>query len=272
MVTHRAMHWTISILTFVFLCGCDKVADSGKPNQEGRNEGSTDVQLLNLTRATITRHVFTESGGPPETTVIEAPGEVIRLAGFFPGLGTGKSSDDASTWEPECDIVFERRSGAPLRISTDIEGVWSEGRGDWPLKAGFREYLEERFKTPPAKESPFVEARITQYFTLALRAEDQAHLDSPKKTVVKSSKEVQRLAAFFPSMGEGKKTPDGRSGGWITFARIEFVLRTHGAVNSVSVDPDLEEWAEGEGDWPLSDEFGPFLFRLLEKEEAQQPN
>ena len=84
----------------------------------------------------------------------------------------------------------------------------------------------------------------------------------PAHVEVTDASEVNRLASFFPGLGEDRKS--GKAGNWMAQVRIEFLTKG-GKSLIVLVDPDFECWNEGgHGDWNLSSEFKPYLLKLLE--------
>ena len=82
--------------------------------------------------------------------------------------------------------------------------------------------------------------------------------------------EVNRLAAYFPDAGQGKKS--NSAGGWMLFAEIEFET-FDGKKVEVGVDPAMAEWAEKHGDWPIADaeKFRPYFLNLL-RTELREPD
>jgi hypothetical protein len=105
------------------------------------NSPSAEGQFVN---AVITRYLSYE-GRPiqPVTTVITKPSELENLSSYFPQMGQGKKSAVAGGWIAFATIEFHRK-GTPksliARVDPSFE-LWTEGKGDWPLKAGLRDYF-----------------------------------------------------------------------------------------------------------------------------------
>lgn len=232
-------------------------------------------------RATITRS-FTvpDADGASDlldqsvVTVVSKPEDVAKLAAFFPGAGQGKKSDWAGGWIPYAEIELERSNGETVRITFDPQfELWAErenGHGDWPLDSKFQPYflslLKETDAVPPAEAgAQFLEATIERFYTLEPDKDDRRHLENSTVTAVDDPEAVAKLAAFFMGMGEGKESDV--AAGWEEFAKITFV-RPNGDEVPVSVSFYLEEWSEGEGDWPLSRKFEPYFLDLLRKAES----
>ncbi|MCY2932208.1 MAG: HEAT repeat domain-containing protein, partial [Planctomycetota bacterium] len=79
--------------------------------------------------------------------------EIETLAGFFPGMGTGLGSPRAGGWETAMEILFHSPDGKSIRVTVSPEGeaptVWSEGKGEWPVRGNIkvqREALRKRAK------------------------------------------------------------------------------------------------------------------------------
>lgn len=73
--------------------------------------------------------------------------EIETLARFFPGLGKGRKSPRAAGWVAAIVIVFHSSDGKMIRVTVSPEGedptVWSEGRGDWPVKGNIKVQMEK---------------------------------------------------------------------------------------------------------------------------------
>ncbi len=109
----------------------------------------------------------------------------------------------------------------------------------------------------------FVRAEVT------IRFPTDANLELGTKVVTDAEK-VKRLAAFFPGVGEGRSS--SMAGGWTADGTIEF-FPSNGKSISVAFDSCFEYWSEypqGDGDWPLADEFRSYLVELM-KERDNRP-
>jgi len=97
-------------------------------------------------KAQITQHFDTDGRFFVEgrKLTIEDASEIERLTGFFPGIGKGKRSDRAGSWEGCAIIRFHRRSGRTARVTTDYRD-WSEGHGDWPVHGKLAGFIENKF-------------------------------------------------------------------------------------------------------------------------------
>ncbi len=112
---------------------------------------------------------------------------------------------------------------------------------------------------PSPTETPldqYLTATVVQYLDL----ETQQPLDAPVRTLITDTKEVARLSAFFPDMGQGKESSE--SGVWQPAATIEFELSREFSV-LVKVSPNLDNWTEGTGDWTLKPDFAAYFKKLL---------
>jgi RNA polymerase sigma factor (sigma-70 family) len=85
---------------------------------------------------------------------------VAKLAGFFPGVGTGRESPIAGGWIPVASIKFVRQDGkAPVTVNIAPGfDLWSEGPGDWKTKPGLQAFIEQ-LTNPPAAATPQVWSR-----------------------------------------------------------------------------------------------------------------
>ena len=87
-------------------------------------------------------------------------------------------------------------------------------------------------------------------------------------TTIMDPEDLKRLAAFFPGLGEGKTGQTFAS--WEPDGTIEF-FRSNGESMGVAFGADFKYWAEypqGQGDWPLSAEFRPYLVKSVKGEEG----
>ena len=110
--------------------------------------------------------------------------------------------------------------------------------------------------------SQFVKAKITRYYKTPEGVPQQ---DSREIT---GSKEVNRLASYFP--GLGKKRESNYGSGWQKSADIWF-FRDDGSSIRLSVAPALDTWAEGNGEWPVRDakKFQAYFRKLFEEHEKK---
>ena len=121
-------------------------------------------------------------------------------------------------------------------------------------------------KTVSSTATPkYVRAAITSYYTLERLRSEQTHRDASASITITDLDEVKRLASYFSDAGHGKES--GIGGGWMRFADIAFET-VDGKKVKVVLDPDLEVWAEGHGEWPIADaeKFRPYFLNLLRKE------
>ncbi|MEX1229643.1 MAG: hypothetical protein WEB58_05365 [Planctomycetaceae bacterium] len=204
-------------------------------------------------------------------TVLDDARQIARLASFFPDAGTGKESNTASLWYPFAEIEFVRDDGEPVKVQVSADfSTWDEGRmSDWDLPAEFGPYFLKLLQTAKSEmesdaQSPFVKATIEYYFSLEDKQEDRKRLDERMAVVVEDPEEVIRLASFFVNVGRGKES--NMAGPWEASAKIVLV-RKNGDEVKVTLSFDLQEWSEGQGDWPLSRKFEPYFLDLLRSKE-----
>ena len=96
---------------------------------------------------------------------------------------------------------------------------------------------------------------------------DSRGADDRREITISNPKEIARLASFFPGLGEGRESPEAAASE--AYGKLRFVKNT-GAEQRVSASFEFDTWSEGEGDWLLSEKFGPFFLGLLERAEAKQ--
>lgn len=115
-------------------------------------------------------------------------------------------------------------------------------------------------KKQPARQ--FVKVKITRYYKTPEGAPQQ---DSREIT---DPKEVNRLASFFPGLGEKRESDYGS--GWLKSADIWFYRDAENSVR-ISVAPALDTWAEGNGEWPVHGpkKFQTYFRTLFAKNEKQ---
>lgn len=71
---------------------------------------------------------------------------VTKLAGRFPGVGQGNRSETAGSWEADAVIIFKKKGGEKVRVSTNYKS-WSEGQGDWEVEGeGLEDLLKKLFE------------------------------------------------------------------------------------------------------------------------------
>jgi hypothetical protein len=76
---------------------------------------------------------------------------------------------------------------------------------------------------------------------------------------VTAPKELQKLASFFPNLGQKRKS--WLTGGWQAERQIDFV-GSDGRTVTVWISWNDEYWSEGPGDWPLDPEFRKYIASL----------
>jgi hypothetical protein len=86
----------------------------------------------------------------------------------------------------------------------------------------------------------------------------------PTSLEISDPAKVNHLVAFFTELGQGRVSKI--AGGWMTEVRITFFTED-GKELMVQIDPDLEYWTEGHGDWELAPEFKGYLTEVLTKGE-----
>ncbi|MEX1229644.1 MAG: hypothetical protein WEB58_05370 [Planctomycetaceae bacterium] len=247
--------------------------------------GGCTAEKSPIVKATVTRQYTLEDKNvdrqllqPNVVTVVSDPSEAARLGSYFPDLGLEKKSRIAGGWIQFAEIEFERANGEKLSVKVDPDLVdWTEGgQGDFRTAQGFGPYfltlLREAESAKEAVESQSMPTRsyaekgvtnpesgkvvITRSFSL----DEAVLLDEPVKTIIDDPLEVSRLASYFPQAGKGMTSP--HAGAWIAFAKLQF-LQSGGEWSSIAVSSDLSEWSEGDGDWELDPEFGPYFRELL---------
>lgn len=81
-----------------------------------------------------------------------------KLVSFFPGMGQGKNSDIAAGWKAAYRLTFVPDKGDPIKITVDSKGeLWSEGRGDWRVKPGLKDFLDGLFQEDADKQAGWSE-------------------------------------------------------------------------------------------------------------------
>jgi RNA polymerase sigma factor (sigma-70 family) len=111
---------------------------------------------------------------PPRRLKLLTPAGAARLASFFPGLGEGKQAPTAAGWKAGLTVRFQTAPSSTVRIQTappSVAGItrerrvlevrvnpalttWTEGQGDWAVKPGLAEFLDELFREPPPERPP----------------------------------------------------------------------------------------------------------------------
>lgn len=99
-------------------------------------------QTSNFTKAVVSLRVDEQNQPIDKTKEITDETEVLHLASFFPGLGEGKRSRVAALWEPTVEIHFTGADGKGVTVMSNFES-WSEGKGDWPVKPGLKQYIRK---------------------------------------------------------------------------------------------------------------------------------
>ena len=64
--------------------------------------------------------------------------DLARLVACFGKAGRGKVGPlDPSLWRADAQVVLKQPNGTTVRITINWgDGLWSEGKGDWPLRNG----------------------------------------------------------------------------------------------------------------------------------------
>jgi hypothetical protein len=81
---------------------------------------------------------------------------------------------------------------------------------------------------------------------------------------------MKKLTAFFPGLGEGKKSPT--AAGWKAALLIDFHSDTDekNHVLRVTVNRDYDTWSEGNGDWGVKPGLEKFVSALIEQEKGKR--
>jgi RNA polymerase sigma factor (sigma-70 family) len=88
---------------------------------------------------------------------------------------------------------------------------------------------------------------------------------APDKLTVTDAEAMKTLAAFFPGLGQGKKS--STAAGWKAALLIDF----HSTINDdekvvrVTVNRDYDTWSEGNGDWTAKPGLEKFVAGLIDK-------
>lgn len=110
--------------------------------------------------------------------------------------------------------------------------------------------------------APVAKGAVLEGLTKATLTRSNSNREGPRfyKDEVTDPEALRRLAESFPGAGQDMTSPVG--GKWDTFARIE-LQRKVGATVVVRIDPQVDVWSEGHGDWLLATEFREFFNGLL---------
>jgi len=84
------------------------------------------------------------------------------------------------------------------------------------------------------------------------------------KMTLTDKNEVDKLASFFPHVGQGRKSSIAAA--WLASVSIQF---TSSDGKTAHVNSNYEFWSEGDGDWPADPEFAKYMETLLEKTKAE---
>jgi hypothetical protein len=98
------------------------------------------------------RRLFLRRG---ETAVINDRSVVGNLAGFFPGLGSGKAVGGGLHSPPILEFVFERNDGSKVLVYTKLYRYWGSDSdpGDKEITGDLESYLEALFANPKVQRT-----------------------------------------------------------------------------------------------------------------------
>lgn len=129
----------------------------------------TDVGAdVDFVKATVTFYMDEDGnwwkGDPPQPLKITLTDkkEVAKLAAFFPKVGQGRESYRAAGWIAGLVVEFTQPNGKTVRVSVsgnDDLTVWTEGKGDWPVKGDLKTHVTmlrklSQFKAMLSDETP----------------------------------------------------------------------------------------------------------------------
>src|SRR5262249_13861526 len=103
-------------------------------------------------KAEVTLHrVPGDTEDPPKELkkTIKDKTTLDRFVSCFPEMGRGRKTNVFGGWLPGVTIKFEGSKGETVRVKVSHGWTnWSEGSGDWKVKANLLKYLGELFEIP----------------------------------------------------------------------------------------------------------------------------
>ncbi len=98
---------------------------------------------------TLRRGLGVQPGAQKEdlTKIVKDKATLAKFASCFPEAGRGKKSNTAGGWIPNITFKFTGSKGEIVNVSSTWTN-WSEGHGDWLVKANLMKYAGELFEVP----------------------------------------------------------------------------------------------------------------------------
>jgi hypothetical protein len=130
--------WAAVVLVGI---GCAALAcERGGEMKGGKAEGAPQ-----FVRVTIDYKMDAKGHIQNKTKKIDEKNAVAKLASYFPGVGTGKTSLEYGGYKCSAVLVFETEGGKHVKVCTNYK-FWHEGSGDWPARDGLADEIAALFK------------------------------------------------------------------------------------------------------------------------------
>jgi hypothetical protein len=140
----RAILFAATFMT-VLLVGCNSPSSgTGVRTAGGVSPVAGAHPQSRFTTATITRRFNAAGEATNDKLTITDPEELAVLESYFAQAGKGERGPLSGGWAPTVTIQFKPAMGRTVRVTSNYE-VWSEGMGDWPVKASLRDHIERLF-------------------------------------------------------------------------------------------------------------------------------
>jgi RNA polymerase sigma-70 factor (ECF subfamily) len=113
-------------------------------------------QQPKFVKAEVTLHrVPDDTQDPPKELkkTIKDKATLARIVSCFPEMGRGKKTNVFGGWLTSVTIKFEGSKGETVTVKVSHNWTnWSEGGGDWKVKANLLKYVGELFEIPRMKD------------------------------------------------------------------------------------------------------------------------
>ena len=135
----------LSLITSALIAGCSA------PAKQPQTAGGVDSAAANSSNqsryssATVTRTMDSNGRATNDKITISDPQQLNRVMSYFPEAGQNRRGPLAGGWMPAITIHAHPKNGRAVVIRSNYE-FWSEGTGDWPVDAGFRDYIDRLFR------------------------------------------------------------------------------------------------------------------------------
>jgi hypothetical protein len=131
--------------TTVILMGCSAPSGGTGVKTAGGVKAAMGAHAQSrFISATITRRFDASGMATNDKLTITDPDQLAVLESYFPQAGTGERGPQSGGWAPAVTIELKPALGRKIRVMSNYE-VWSEGMGDCPIRASFRDYIERLF-------------------------------------------------------------------------------------------------------------------------------